>query len=51
MISIDLKDGFVSENARAILELQKLGMFSDAEIQEMYDKQVAKDKAEENVHS
>lgn len=44
MVTINLSDPNVVENFKAIYELQKSGMYSDEEIQELYDKQVEADK-------
>lgn len=44
MITISLRDKNFNENVRAILELQKSGMFTDEEIQGLYDKQVKSDE-------
>lgn len=46
MITIRLDDKKAAENIKAIEELQKTGMFSEEQLQEMYDKQVKKDKSE-----
>lgn len=42
MITINLDDPNVVENFKALNELR--GLFSDEELQEMYDKQVEADK-------
>ena len=46
MIEINLGDINVVENFKAIKELRRTGMFTDEELQEMYDKQVEADKKE-----
>lgn len=46
MIEINLGDINVVENFKAIEELRRTGMFTDEELQEMYDKQVEADKKE-----
>lgn len=46
MITIRLDDKNVLENMKAIEELRKTGMFNEEQLQEMYDKQVKKDKSE-----
>ena len=46
MISVDLRDPHLAENARAIMELRAIGIFSDEEIQRMYDEQVRRDAEE-----
>ena len=43
MITINLDDDNVVENFKALNELRKTGMFTDAQLQMMYDKQVEKD--------
>lgn len=48
MPTINLGDPNVVENFKAIYELQKSGMYSDEEIQELYDKQVEVDKENNN---
>ena len=47
MISINLDDPNVVENFKALNELRHTGLFSDEELQEMYDKQVEADRGEE----
>lgn len=44
MISINLVDPNVVENFKALNELRHTGLFSDEELQEMYDKQVEADR-------
>ena len=44
---MSFEDKYLAENAQAVMILKKLGM-PDEEIQELYDRQVEKDKAEEN---
>lgn len=46
MISINLNDPNVVENFKALKELKATGIFTDEELQEMYNKQVEKDKNE-----
>lgn len=46
MIEINLGDINVVENFKAIEELRRTGMFTNEELQEMYDKQVEADKKE-----
>ena len=46
MISINLDEPNVVENFKAMNELRHTGLFSDEELQEMYDKQVEADKKE-----
>ena len=46
MITIRLDDKNVLENLKAIEELRKTGMFTEEQLQELYDKQVEKDKSE-----
>lgn len=46
MITIRLDDKNVAENLKAIEELRKTGMFSEEQLQELYDKQLEKDKSE-----
>lgn len=46
MVEINLGDINVVENLKAIEELRRTGMFTDEELQEMYDKQVEADKKE-----
>ena len=43
MVTFDLRDPFLVENFKAARELQKSGMFSDEQIQDLYLKQVEKD--------
>lgn len=44
MIKISLSDPHVADNVAAIATLKQSGLFSEAEIQVMYDKQVEADK-------
>lgn len=44
MISINLGDPNVVENFKALNELRHTGLFSDEELQELYDKQVEADR-------
>ena len=46
MIEMNLDDINIVENLKAIEELRRTGMFTDEELQEMYDKQVEADKKE-----
>lgn len=39
MISIDLKDPNLMENFRALQEIRKTGLFSDKQLQGLYDAQ------------
>lgn len=48
MIEINLGDPNVTENFKAIEELRSTGMYTDAELQEMYNKQVDADKTKLN---
>ena len=43
MITINLGDPNVVENFKALNELRKTGMFTDEQLQRMYDKQVEAD--------
>ena len=47
MVNVDLRDKHLSENVKAITELRKTGMFSEEELQRLYDEQVKKDEEEE----
>lgn len=44
MITVNLDDKNVVENFRALNELRKTGLFTDEQLQQMYDKQVETDK-------
>jgi hypothetical protein len=44
MININLDDPNVIENFKALIELKHTELFSEEELQEMYDKQVEADK-------
>ena len=48
MITMSLGDPNVVENFTAIQSLKKLDIFTDEQLQEMYDKQVEKDMEERN---
>lgn len=43
---MNLRDNKISENLKAINELRSTGLFTEEELQEMYDKQVEADKKE-----
>lgn len=44
MVTINLGDPNVVENFKAMNELRKTGMFTDEQLQQMYDKQVEADR-------
>ena len=46
MVEMNLRDNNIIENLKAIEELRRTGMFTEEELQEMYDKQVEADKKE-----
>ena len=43
-ITMDLTDPMLVENFKAFQELRSLGIFTDGELQKLYDEQVQKDK-------
>ncbi|MBQ5640482.1 MAG: hypothetical protein IIV05_01610 [Ruminococcus sp.] len=43
MISIRLDDPHFSENLDALLSMRRMGLYTDEELQEMYDRQLEKD--------
>ena len=47
MVNVDLRDPHLSENVKAITELRKTGMYSEEELQRLYDEQVKKDREED----
>jgi hypothetical protein len=49
MVTINLGDPNVVENFKALNELRKTGMFTDEQLQQMYDKQVAADKKRDEI--
>lgn len=49
MITISLSDPKVVENFKAAIELRNTGMFSDEEIQRMYDEQIQRDAEKETM--
>ena len=52
MVTINLEDPNVVENFKAMNELRKTGMFTDEQLQRMYDKQVEADmEVKTNEHS
>lgn len=51
MITINLEDPNVVENFKALNELRKTGMFTDEQLQQMYDKQVEADREREEDES
>lgn len=48
MVTINLGDPNVVENFKALYELRKTGMFTDEQLQQMYDKQVEADRKCDN---
>jgi hypothetical protein len=44
MVTINLGDPNVVENFKALNELRKTGMFTEEQLQQMYDKQVEADR-------
>lgn len=44
MINMDLQDPKIAENFKAIEELRKSGLYSDEEIQQLYNRQVETDR-------
>lgn len=44
MIQVDLNDTMLTENLEAIQTLRATGLYTDEQLQEMYDKQVKSDK-------
>lgn len=48
MINIDLRDPNIVENTKAIMELKSIGIFSDDELQDMYDRQVISGREEDD---
>lgn len=44
MITIHLDDPNGDENFKALLELRSMGIFSDEELQVMYDRQIEADR-------
>lgn len=49
MITVNLNDKNLAENLRAIRELQQTGLFTDEQLQEMYDRQLEKDRNREGA--
>ena len=47
MVNVDLRDNHLIENVNAIMKLKKMGIFSDDDLQKMYDRQVEKDRESE----
>lgn len=43
VISIRLDDPHFSENLDALLSMRRMGLYTDEELQEMYDRQLEKD--------
>ena len=43
MIDININDPQLIENVKAIMELKKSGIFTDEQIQELYNEQVERD--------
>ena len=48
MVKFNLDDNKIGENFKALQELRLTGMFTEEELQEMYDKQVEKDREDED---
>lgn len=51
MVTINLGDPNVVENFKALNELRKTGMFTDEQLQQMYDKQVEVDRERDEDES
>lgn len=51
MVTINLSDPNVVENFKALNELRKTGMFTDEQLQRMYDKQVKADRERDKNES
>lgn len=51
MVTINLGDPNVVENFKALNELRKTGMFTDEQLQQMYDKQVEADRERDKNES
>lgn len=51
MVTINLGDPNVVENFKALNELRKTGMFTDEQLQQMYDKQVEADRERDEDES
>ena len=49
MLTVDMSDKHLTENLKAIMECHKSGLFTDEELQKMYDAQVVKDKRSEGA--
>lgn len=49
MVICNLRDENILENVKAVEELKKTGLFTDDELQELYDKQVESDKRKETA--
>ena len=47
MVTVSIDDKNIVENVKSIQELAKSGMYTDKELQEMYDKQVIADMGKE----
>lgn len=46
MMTFTLSDPHIAENVKAAMNLRSTGVFSDEEIQRMYDEQIKRDAAE-----
>lgn len=51
MVTINLGNPNVVENFKALNELRKTGMFTDEQLQQMYDKQVEADRERDEDES
>ena len=51
MVNVDLRDNHLIENVNAIMKLRKMGIFSDDDLQKMYDRLVEKDRESESKRS
>lgn len=49
MITVDLRDTKLKENLEALKFLKEQGLYTDEELQNMYDNQVGIDRLEENL--
>ena len=49
MIKLDLRDPNLVENAKALRELQIIGVYTDEELREMYDRDLQRNLQKENA--
>lgn len=48
MVTLNLRDPRLAEHVAVVQDIRRTGLFTDEEIQKMYDRQIEKDAKENN---